>query len=88
LTTEADIAEGQEVFNGICAHCHGPNAVQAERRIDLRLLRHRYGGKMDETYRDTVTKGRPAKGMPNWSEVLTTEQINKILVFLHTVQVE
>jgi polar amino acid transport system substrate-binding protein len=88
LTTEADIAEGQDVFNGICAHCHGPNAVQAERRIDLRLLRHRYGGKMDETYLDTVTKGRPAKGMPNWSEVLTTEQINKILVFLHTVQVE
>jgi ABC-type amino acid transport substrate-binding protein/mono/diheme cytochrome c family protein len=86
--SEADLAEGLEIFNGICAHCHGPNAVQAERRIDLRLLRHRYADKMDELYRQTVTHGRPSKGMPNWSEVLTAEQIEKVLVFLHSAQTD
>jgi polar amino acid transport system substrate-binding protein len=83
---EADLTEGREIFNGICSHCHGPDAVQAERRINLRLLRRRYGDRMAESYRHTVTTGRPAKGMPNWSEVLTSEQIDKILVFLNSVQ--
>jgi polar amino acid transport system substrate-binding protein len=86
--TPPDIAEGQEIFNGICAHCHGPNAVQAERRINLRLLQHRYGDKMDEIFRYTVTHGRPTKGMPNWREVLSDDQFDKILAFLHAVQAD
>jgi mono/diheme cytochrome c family protein len=83
-----DLAEGREIFNGTCSHCHGPDAVQAERRINLRLLRHRYGEEMDEKYRYTVTHGRPEKGMPNWREVLTDEQLDKILVFLRSVQID
>jgi ABC-type amino acid transport substrate-binding protein/mono/diheme cytochrome c family protein len=83
-----DLAEGREIFNGTCGHCHGPDAVQAERRINLRLLRHRYGEEMDEKYRYTVTHGRPEKGMPNWREVLTDEQLDKILAFLHSVQTD
>ena len=31
------VNSGKEIFNGTCAHCHGPDAVQSERRIDLRL---------------------------------------------------
>ena len=84
----ADVQEGNEIFNGICGHCHGPNAVQGERRIDLRLLRHRYAERMDEVYQQTVTRGRPSKGMPNWSEVLTREQIEQILAYLRTVQTD
>src|SRR5262249_11315414 len=55
------LASGREVFNGICAHCHGPDAIQAERRINLRLLKRRYGDEMDEKFRYTVTHGRPDK---------------------------
>jgi polar amino acid transport system substrate-binding protein len=87
-TKAPDIAEGHDIFNGTCAHCHGPDAVQSERRINLRLLKHRYGDKMDETFRYAVTHGRPEKGMPNWSEVFTGEQLDKILAFLHSVQAD
>ena len=82
----AEVKEGKEIFNGTCAHCHGPDAVQSERRINLRLLQHRYGDKMDEEFMFTVTHGRPAKGMPNWSSVFTESDFKKILAFLHTVQ--
>jgi ABC-type amino acid transport substrate-binding protein/cytochrome c5 len=82
----ADAAAGQKIFNGTCGHCHGPDAVQSERRINLRLLRHRYGDNMDEVFLTTVTNGRPAKGMPVWKGVFTEDDFSKILAFLKTVQ--
>lgn len=88
VVNESAVAEGKDIFNGTCAHCHGPNAVQAERRINLRLLRHRYGEEMDDVFLRTVTRGRPDKGMPSWKEVFTAEQLDRILVFLRTVQAE
>jgi polar amino acid transport system substrate-binding protein len=87
LTSSAtDVASGHEIFNGTCSHCHGPDAIQSERRINLRLLKHRYGDKMDQIFHDTVTRGRPEKGMPNWSGVFSEEDFSKILAYLHTVQ--
>ncbi|UVO29663.1 transporter substrate-binding domain-containing protein [Bradyrhizobium arachidis] len=82
------VSNGKEIFNGTCAHCHGPDAVQSERKIDLRLLRHRYGDDMHDTYLKTVHEGRPAKGMPAWKEVFTDDQFENIYAFLMTVQVE
>jgi polar amino acid transport system substrate-binding protein len=81
-----DVAEGREVFNGTCAHCHGPNANAAERRVNLRLLQHRYHDTMDAVFMATVTNGRPDKGMPSWEGVFNNNQLTKILSFLHTVQ--
>ena len=81
-----EVAAGRELFNGTCAHCHGPDAVTVERRINLRLMQRRYGDKMDETFMTTVTHGRPEKGMPNWSDVFSNDQFTKILTFLHSVQ--
>jgi mono/diheme cytochrome c family protein len=80
--------DGADLFNSTCAHCHGPDAVQAERRINLRLLRHRYGDTMDQVFFTTVHNGRPDKGMPNWSGVFTDDQFKSILAFLHSVQEE
>ena len=85
---DAAAREGADLFNSTCAHCHGPDAVQAERRINLRLLRHRYGETMDQVFFATVTHGRPDKGMPNWSGVFTDDQFKAILAFLHSVQEE
>ncbi|WBL79327.1 transporter substrate-binding domain-containing protein [Bradyrhizobium xenonodulans] len=84
----ATVGAGKEIFNGTCAHCHGPDAIQSERKIDLRLLRHRYGDDMRDTFWKTVHDGRPAKGMPAWSEVFTDEQFDSIYSFLLTVQAE
>jgi ABC-type amino acid transport substrate-binding protein len=84
LTGEA--AEGREIFNGTCAHCHGPDAIQAERKINLRLLRRRYAESMAETYLATVRKGRPSKGMPAWESIFSEKDIARIFAFLSTVQ--
>jgi len=82
------VGTGKEIFNGTCAHCHGPDAIQSERKIDLRLLRHRYGDEMREKFWTTVHEGRPAKGMPSWKEVFTDGQFDNIYAFLLTVQTE
>jgi ABC-type amino acid transport substrate-binding protein/mono/diheme cytochrome c family protein len=87
-SSEDRVREGKEVFNGTCAHCHGPNAEQAERKIDLRLLHHRYKESMEEMFFKTVTNGRPSKGMPSWQDVFTQEQFVSIFAFLKTVQAD
>ncbi|HTW28216.1 MAG TPA: transporter substrate-binding domain-containing protein [Acetobacteraceae bacterium] len=82
----AAVGEGHDLFNGTCAHCHGVDAVTTERRINLRLLQHRYQARMDEVFFYTVTHGRPSKGMPNWSGVFSQADFTKILAYLHTIQ--
>ena len=80
------IAAGKEVFNGTCAHCHGPDAVQGVKKIDLRRLTIRYGDGAHNMYWKTVHEGRPAKGMPTWKGVFTDEQFTQIFSFLAQVQ--
>jgi mono/diheme cytochrome c family protein len=80
------IAAGKEVFNGTCAHCHGPDAVQGVKKIDLRRLKLRYGDDAMNTYWKTVHEGRPDKGMPAWKDAFTDEQFTQIEEFLASVQ--
>jgi polar amino acid transport system substrate-binding protein len=86
--TPETVAEGRKIFNSTCSHCHGPDAVQAVKKIDLRLLQHRYGTGMESVYHETVLKGRPSKGMPNWSKVFSEEDFKKIFAYLNTVQTD
>lgn len=86
VAASGDISAGHELFNGTCAHCHGPDAVQAEKRINLRLLKKRYGEDMEATYWKTVHDGRPSKGMPAWKEVFGDDELRNVLVYLQTVQ--
>jgi mono/diheme cytochrome c family protein len=77
---------GKEVFNATCAHCHGADAVQGERRIDLRRLQLRYGENARATFWTTVHEGRLSKGMPAWKEVLSDDALNDIYAYLLTLQ--
>jgi polar amino acid transport system substrate-binding protein len=86
--SQSNADNGRLVFNINCSHCHGSSAVQPLARIDLRLLRHRYGAGMDEMFHTTVTHGRTDKGMPNWSGILTEQDFADILAWLHAVQNE
>lgn len=81
-----DIKAGRETFNGTCAHCHGPDAVQAERKIDLRLLKKRYADDMESTFWKVVHDGRPAKGMPAWKDVFSDDELKNVYAYLQTVQ--
>ena len=83
---KGDATAGREVFNGTCAHCHGPDAVQAERKIDLRLLKKRYADDMESTFWKTVHDGRPAKGMPAWKDVFNDDELRNVYVYLQSVQ--
>jgi ABC-type amino acid transport substrate-binding protein/mono/diheme cytochrome c family protein len=80
------IAQGKEIFNGICAHCHGPDAVQGVKKIDLRRLKLRYGDGAPNMFWKTVHEGRPAKGMPTWKGVFSDDQFVQIFAFLSSVQ--
>jgi polar amino acid transport system substrate-binding protein len=82
------VADGRKIFNSTCSHCHGPDGAQSVKKIDLRLLRHRYGGGMEQVYHETVIHGRPAKGMPNWSKVFSEDDFKKIFVYLNTIQTD
>jgi ABC-type amino acid transport substrate-binding protein len=84
----AQVVAGRKLFNDNCEHCHGPDAVEGERRRNLRLLHHRYGDGVDRIFLTTVTHGRVTKGMPNWAGILTDQQFQEILAFLRSVQEE
>jgi len=81
-------AEGRSLFNQYCAHCHGPNAVQGERPLDLRRLTLRYGRQAPDVFYEAMSKGRLDKGMPVWKGVLSDEVLRRILSYLQTVQTE
>ncbi len=80
------IAAGREVFNGTCAHCHGVDAMQGVKKIDLRRLTLRYGDGAHNMFWKTVHEGRQTKGMPAWKEVFTDEQLAQIYAFLSAIQ--
>jgi mono/diheme cytochrome c family protein len=39
-------------------------------------------------FQDTVAKGRPSKGMPSWSKVLTDDKFQQLYAYLSTIQTE
>ena len=81
--SQEDPGKGRDVFNGTCAHCHGPNAVVEDRKINLRRLQIKYAERMEETYFTTVLQGRPSKGMPAWKEVLRIVERTAIAAIHH-----
>ena len=85
---QGNAAAGHQTFNGTCAHCHGPDAVVADRKINLRRLKAKYGDDMTEVFFTTATNGRPTKGMPAWKDVFKPEDLANILAYLETVQEE
>jgi polar amino acid transport system substrate-binding protein len=83
---KGNVKAGHEVFNGTCAHCHGPDAVVADRKINLRRMKVKYGSDMPTVFFTTVTDGRPTKGMPAWKDVFKREDFINMLAYLQTVQ--
>ena len=72
------MSSGMKLFNDICAHCHGHDTVQSERRTNLRLLQKRYGSDTRSKFWTTVREGRVVKGMPSWKNVLNDEQVDSV----------
>jgi polar amino acid transport system substrate-binding protein len=82
------VDDGRSLFNQYCAHCHGPNAIQGERPRDLRRLKLRYGGGAPKAFYESVSRGRPDKGMPVWKGTLSDDALWRIFTYLQTLQTE
>ncbi len=78
--TEADVKAGSIAYHRVCAQCHGRDAVSVNAIPDLRHM----SPETRAQFKDIVLHGkRAAKGMANFSDVVTekeAEQINDYLV--------
>lgn len=76
----ADPARGSAIFASTCFVCHGPEGRggRAPALNDPERLQ-RFD---DEWFRQTISFGRPAKGMPTWGTVLSPEQIDDLVALL------
>lgn len=84
-TPTADASLGQVIFASTCYACHGTNGQGTDRAPALNskdLL-----DKFDDNWlRQTISDGRPAKGMPTWGKVLSPEQINSVVAYIRSWQ--
>ncbi len=81
----ADASQGQVIFDSTCYACHGTNGQGTDRAPALNskdLL-----DKFDDNWlRQTISDGRPAKGMPTWGKVLSPEQIDNVVAYIRSWQ--
>lgn len=81
LTMAGDPAQGLVIFNSTCIVCHGEEGLGTDRAPALndpaKLAQFD-----DQWYIDTITNGRPAKGMPTWGTVLSPEQVHDLVALL------
>jgi mono/diheme cytochrome c family protein len=80
-----DASQGQVIFDSTCYACHGKNGEGTDRApaLNSKDLLTRFD---DNWLRQTISDGRPAKGMPTWGKVLSPEQINNVVAYLRSWQ--
>ena len=78
-------AQGATIFKSVCYACHGANGEGTDRAPalnDQKLL-----SQFDDNwFRQTISQGRPSKGMPTWGKVLSPEQINAVVAYIRQWQ--
>jgi cbb3-type cytochrome c oxidase subunit III len=76
-----DSDRGQTLFTNVCAACHGGKGEGTDKAIALNDPQ-KLKEFDDAWYRETITKGRPDKGMPTWGTVLAPQQISDLLALV------
>ncbi len=76
-----DPVRGATIYANTCFICHGENGLgtdRAPRLNDPAVLKD-----FDNTwYRNTISHGRPVKGMPTWGTVLSPQQIEDVVALI------
>ncbi|NIS79019.1 MAG: c-type cytochrome [Anaerolineales bacterium] len=78
---EPDVARGAEIFGSICVVCHGLEGRGTDLATalnDSKLL----NSFDDEWFQETISQGRPNRGMPTWGTVLSPSQIDDLVALL------
>lgn len=76
---------GGELFQSICAQCHGANA-EGGTGPSLRSIEFRESQDRDEIF-TSINEGHPATPMIAWGEILTSQQINELTDFILSLPV-
>lgn len=76
------MAEGQEIYIRVCAHCHGGNG-EGGMGPDLTDDYWRFGG-TDKVLYKTITLGRKETKMPGFWNSLKSDEIWKIIAFIRS----
>ena len=63
-----------------CTRCHGEDAIGSA--IAPNLMHSLRTTVNHEVFVQTVTNGRPEKGMPTWGPLLSREKIEELYVYL------
>lgn len=81
IAMAGDPVNGLSIFNSTCIVCHGENGQGSDRAPVLndptKLAQFD-----DAWFVDTITEGRPAKGMPTWGTVLSPVQVRDLVALL------
>jgi cytochrome c oxidase cbb3-type subunit III len=72
---------GKALYANVCSACHGDNGKGTDRAPALNdpAQLNQFD---DAWYRNTIVKGRPAKGMPTWGTVLSPAQITDLITYI------
>jgi mono/diheme cytochrome c family protein len=82
LLVDSATYEGWKIFASNCFRCHGEDAMGGTFAPNLRHSLGPEGGITHDLFLQTVTNGRPAKGMPAWGGTYTKEQFEQIYKYL------
>lgn len=74
--------DGWKVFHVYCYRCHGTDAMGSDIAPNLRHSLGPEGGVDWPCFITTVWNGRPPKGMPTWSTLLDTTQIQDLYAYV------
>ncbi|MCC6953432.1 MAG: c-type cytochrome [Deltaproteobacteria bacterium] len=79
----ARLAAGQGIYAGKCLACHGP---QGQGLVGPNLTDdHWIHGPLLTDMRRTVVEGVPAKGMLSWKALLSEEEIQNVVFYIHSL---
>jgi len=79
---EKAVAEGQVIYAGKCAECHGKELKGAD---GPSLIGHLKFGEQDSGKYESIAKGRPG-GMPAFETELGRDRIWKVLAYVDSVR--
>lgn len=74
-------ARGAAIYALTCFVCHGEGGQGTEFAPALNDL-ERLAELDDAWYRQTIIRGRPAKGMPTWGSVLSPDQVSDVVALI------
>lgn len=81
---EGDPANGELVFTQYCSSCHGPD--DAGGALGPTLISAAVSANDDDFFRQTISNGRAGTAMPSRSGILSAQEIEDVISFLHSKQ--